>query len=52
MCGRFLQLLLLAFAVIPITVFQSTEARDQLIEKLKELMDQIMVQERILHRKP
>ncbi|QPE17726.1 type III secretion system gatekeeper subunit SctW [Providencia rettgeri] len=52
MRGRFLQLLLLAFTVIPTTVFRSMEAREQCIEQLKILMDQIMVQEQILHRQP
>ncbi|MGJ3354934.1 type III secretion system gatekeeper subunit SctW [Providencia sp. Je.9.19] len=52
MRARFLQLLLIAFSVIPITVFQSLDARDELLEQLKILMDQIMVQEQILHRQP
>ncbi|MEQ4653643.1 type III secretion system gatekeeper subunit SctW [Providencia rettgeri] len=52
MHGRFLQLLLLAFTVIPTGVFKSAEIREQCIEQLKILMDQIKVQEQILHRKP
>lgn len=42
MRGRFLQLLLLAFSVIPTAVYQSEEARDQIIEQLKILIDQIL----------
>ncbi|ENU1226654.1 HrpJ domain-containing protein [Providencia rettgeri] len=48
--GQFLQLLLLAFSIIPVTVFPSLEAREELIVQLKKLMDPIMVQELFLHR--
>ena len=50
MRGQFLQLLLLAFSIIPVAVFPSLEAREELIHQLKTLMDQIMVQEQFLHR--
>ncbi len=43
--GQFLQLLLLAFSIIPVTVFPSLEAREELIDQLKKLMDQVMVKE-------
>ncbi|MEX5868818.1 hypothetical protein [Providencia hangzhouensis] len=48
--GQFLQLLLLAFSIIPVTVFPSLEAREELIDQLKKLMDQVMVKEPFLHR--
>lgn len=45
--ARFLQLLLLAFSIIPIAVFHSMEARDELLEYLKLQMNDIVAQERI-----
>ncbi|MGG4609564.1 type III secretion system gatekeeper subunit SctW [Providencia sp. Me31A] len=45
--ARFLQLLLLAFSIIPIAVFPSLEARDELLEYLKIQMYEIVAQENI-----
>ncbi|GAB1439392.1 type III secretion system gatekeeper subunit SctW [Providencia sp.] len=45
--ARFLQLLLLAFSIIPIAVFPSVETRDELLEYLKIQMYEIVAQENI-----
>lgn len=50
MRARFLQLLIIAFSVVPAAVFQSLEERDELLNRLKMQMDQLMVQEQILNR--
>ncbi|WP_369309475.1 type III secretion system gatekeeper subunit SctW [Providencia rettgeri] len=47
MRGRFIQLLLLAFSIIPTAVFPSLEARDELLEFLKFHMSDIVAQENI-----
>lgn len=48
--ARFLQLLLLAFSIIPVAVFPSMEARDALLEYLKIQMNDIVAQERIKNK--
>ncbi|ELX8380553.1 type III secretion system gatekeeper subunit SctW [Providencia vermicola] len=48
--ARFLQLLILAFATIPVSVFQSLEARDELINQLKDCMHYVMAQEELMMR--
>ena len=43
--ARFLQLLLLAFSIIPIAIFPSLASRDELLESLKVKMNDIVAQE-------
>ncbi|QCJ68534.1 YopN family type III secretion system gatekeeper subunit [Providencia heimbachae] len=48
--ARFLQLLIIAFSVVPVAVFQSLEERDELLNQLKMQMNQMMVQAQISRR--
>lgn len=50
--ARFLQLLIIAFSVIPVGVFHSLEAREELLDQLKIYMDSLLVQEQRLRRQP
>ncbi|EMF7615676.1 YopN family type III secretion system gatekeeper subunit, partial [Providencia stuartii] len=48
--ARFLQLLILAFGTIPTAIFQSLEAREELLNQLKIYMDYVKAQEEIMMR--
>lgn len=50
--ARFVQLLIIAFSIIPVAVFHSLEARDELLDQLKKQMAQLLVQEQRLRRQP
>ncbi|UBX50516.1 type III secretion system gatekeeper subunit SctW [Providencia alcalifaciens] len=50
--ARFVQLLIIAFSIIPVAIFHSLEARDELLDQLKIQMDQLLMQEQRLHRQP
>ncbi|MTC23207.1 MULTISPECIES: type III secretion system gatekeeper subunit SctW [unclassified Providencia] len=48
--ARFVQLLIIAFSIIPVAIFYSLEARDELLDQLKIQMDQLLAQEQRLRR--
>ena len=50
--ARFVQLLIIAFSIIPVAIFYSLEARDELLDQLKIQMDQLLAQEQRLRRQP